>query len=295
MQAFAQEIGLTGRTGIELAEEAESFAAGQSTLYAPGEGQYTPIPAQMFQETCALIAEAAMAQDIPVAREAVEQCVERIRHMACQRESGAEWSLWRTYIAAYLEAIGFTTAQATDPALVDPIIAQVSRVTYNGSHMLETAIGQSITQVTPIMMARYMTAIANGGYVYPASVVEAILFEGGWLDRYVERIPERILSERVRDALPHVHQGLRGGVDYRGESSAYFQDWKYAAQVASMKGYGESYETGEVNSVWYAGFAPFDQPEIVVVVNLLDGSLGEDYAAFAGKRIFEAYLDGLLP
>lgn len=294
MQEFAQEAGLSGKTGIELPDESESFVSGQSTLYTPSDWQYTRIPALVFEETSRLIAERTLSLDIQVTTEALQDCVDRMRHMAYEREQGEDALVWRDYIMAYLEAIGFTPAQASDPSLVDPVITQLERLKYSGSDMLQTAIGQSITQVTPIAMARYMAAIANGGDVYPASIVEGIMLEDEWYDRYVERMPERSLSAAVRESLPSIREGMRGEVDYRqGSNNRYFQGWQYADQVGSMKAYGESYETCELNSIWYAGFAPFAQPEIVVVVNLLDGNLAEDHLASTGQKVFEVYLDKL--
>lgn len=294
IQSFAQDIGLTGKTGIELPGETESFAADQSTLYTPGTGQYTRIPALMFEDTCRLIAEYTIEHEISATTQALQDCVERMRNMAYEKDQGYEHEIWRDYVAANLEAIGFSTEQATDPALMDQILAQLDRIKYGGSKMLEAAIGQSITQVTPIAMARYLAAIANGGDIYPASIVEGIMLGDDWIDRAVERMPINSLPDNLTLYLPYIREGMHGAIDINNSlDTKNFRDWKYLTEIGSMKAYGKDCETGDINSVWYAGFAPYDDPEIVVVVNLLDGCADEDYVATAGQKVFESYLDSV--
>lgn len=289
MQRFAQSLGLMGRTGIELPDVAESFVAGQSTLYTPSGMQYTRIPALVYEDVSHLIAESAAIHDIPLTTEALHSCVEQMRDMAYAREQGENWQVWRQYIAAYLEALGFPTAQASDAALVDSVIARLDRIKYGGTDSLETAVGQSITQVTPLAMARYMTTLANGGYVYAASIVKGV--QHGSNEAQWAETPTGSLPENLGEFLPYIHMGLRGVVDHTGKSVKHITQWKYLDQIASMVSHGRDYETGEVNSLWYAGFAPYDRPEIVVVVNLLDGDPDADEIVPVGQTLFEAYLD----
>jgi penicillin-binding protein 2 len=42
-------------------------------------------------------------------------------------------------------------------------------------------------------------------------------------------------------------------------------------------------------SSWYASWAPFDHPKLVVVVNIEHGGYGAQAAAPAAKRIYQAY------
>ena len=42
-----------------------------------------------------------------------------------------------------------------------------------------TGIGQSVTAVTPIAVARYIAAIANGGNVYEASIIKKVVAPDG--------------------------------------------------------------------------------------------------------------------
>lgn len=292
MQSFAKEIGLFGETGIELPGESESFIASQRTLYTPGAGQYTRIPAYVFQEISALVANYTLAHGIPNTTEELHDTVDLICRVVYDHYPGEDYSTWKEHIAAPLRALGFSAEQANDPALLEPVIEQLDRIWYNGTDMLQTVIGQSISQVTPIAIARYFAAIANGGYVYHATIIDGVMLEDAWLKRFDEPAYIRELSETVRDTLPLVREGLHGVVDIKPSLSVpYLSNWEYLVQVGAMKGYGKDPETNEVNSIWFAGFAPFEHPEIVVVVNLVDGKVAEDDLATAGAKVFEYYLD----
>ena len=55
----------------------------------------------------------------------------------------------------------------------------LNEVKWGGSNTIQTAIGQSITMTTPIAMARYVTAIVNGGYVYDVQLIDSIISASG--------------------------------------------------------------------------------------------------------------------
>lgn len=288
---FSREIGLSDETRIELPQESDSIVASQATLYAPLAGQYTRIPAFVFETLCDLVAQHATKHGVELTTADLQGCVERIMQMAYEREQGVDQEVWRQYIAIFLEESGFTHEQATDTSLIDPMMEQLERIKYDAGDMLEAVVGQSVTQVTPIAIARFMTTIANGGDVYPASIIESIAErEEGVVDRYSYRTPDRVLSAEIGEYLPYIHMGFRGVVDRTAKARNHCNEWQYLDQVVSMVSSGKSCETGEVNSLWYAGFAPYDNPEIVVVVNLVDGDANTDEVFPVGKELFDTYL-----
>lgn len=52
-------------------------------------------------------------------------------------------------------------------------------ITWNRVQTILTGIGQSVTAVTPIAVARYISAIANGGNVYEASIIKKVVAPDG--------------------------------------------------------------------------------------------------------------------
>ena len=59
--------------------------------------------------------------------------------------------------------------------VVTDIYLALNEIKWGGSYTIQTAIGQSITTITPIAMARYIVAVANGGYVYDVQLIDSII------------------------------------------------------------------------------------------------------------------------
>ena len=84
----------------------------------------------------------------------------------------------------------------------------IKELQWTANETIMLAIGQSITQVSPIAVARYVSAIANGGTVYDAQIVDKIIAPDGTV--VLEKQPvvaNRIDADRV---LLRRHSGGHG-------------------------------------------------------------------------------------
>jgi penicillin-binding protein 2 len=70
-----------------------------------------------------------------------------------------------------------------------------------------------------------------------------------------------------------------------GTSAAVFGN--FSIPVAGKTGTAQA-GTGDDHS-WYASWAPYDHPKLVVVVMIEHGGFGADAAAPAAKQIYQAY------
>ncbi|MEK7537760.1 MAG: penicillin-binding protein 2 [Patescibacteria group bacterium] len=133
------------------------------------------------------------------------------------------------------------------------------------------SIGQGDLEVTPLQVAAAVGAVANGGTLYQPRLVQAIRNPDGTTAR---NIAPRSLTDQVVPAsvLTTVRAGMRAGV-ISGSSRA-----MQSLPVTSAAKTGTAQFGGEGKThAWFAAFAPFDRPQIVVVV-LVEGG-GEGYAA----------------
>jgi penicillin-binding protein 2 len=149
-------------------------------------------------------------------------------------------------------------------------------------------IGQGFLAVTPIQMARVVSAIANGGTLLTPRVVR-----------------------EVRDSEGHVVLGneprIEGSVGVSSENLAIVRDamrqavtWGTAkdggTSVVSVAGKTGTAEFGQqaadgtyaLSHAWYTGFAPYENPEIAVTIFLEQG-VGATNAAPLASRIFLYY------
>ncbi|HDH96698.1 MAG TPA: penicillin-binding protein 2, partial [Proteobacteria bacterium] len=155
-------------------------------------------------------------------------------------------------------------------------------------------IGQGYVLATPIQVATFYCALANGGRLLKPKLVERIEDPGTGRVEFErsEVIGELPVSkaqlEVVRAALLGVTEEESGtgrlarveGIKVAGKTGT--------AQVSSERGDGS--EVPE-DHAWFAAFAPFERPEICVVVLVEHGGKGGSVAAPIAGRIIEAYFD----
>ncbi len=142
---------------------------------------------------------------------------------------------------------------------------------------VSVSIGQGFTTVTPIQIAVLTAAIANGGTLFQPLLVRRIEESNGTvLETFASRITGRLpLTPKnmkiIRNALRGVVHDSRGtgylaklpGIKIAGKTGT--------AQVARLKNRKDSKEQLAGlrklrDHAWFIAFAPFDDPEIAVVV-----------------------------
>ena len=147
-------------------------------------------------------------------------------------------------------------------------------------------IGQGYLVVTPIQMAVATAALANGGEVLAPRVVHALRV-GGEL---------RLVAREVSSTLPiedeHlevVREALRMAADPGGTARLGEPEGVEIGGKTGTAEFGRSHPDGEFDShAWFLGFAPYEEPEVAVVVYLKHG-VGATHAAPVARAILEAY------
>lgn len=138
------------------------------------------------------------------------------------------------------------------------------------------SIGQGFIAVTPIQILQLVSTVANGGKLAQPFVVERI--EDVKLSHAEPQDIglEAVTLGSVAEALRMVVNAPRGtGFNARSGDIA----------IAGKTGTAES--PGRESHAWFAGFAPFEKPEITVVVFLEHGGKGGLEPARFAKKIIE--------
>ena len=159
---------------------------------------------------------------------------------------------------------------------------------WTGGDTLNMSIGQGAVLVTPLQIARMMSAVANGGVLWKPRVVQRIerpeqgvvFRDPGHVNGHVDLSP--VVWAMIRDGLwAVVNDGGTGGqaripgLDIAGKTGT-------AQTIANSKS-----EKGQ-DHAWFAAFAPAKAPEVVVVVLVERGGHGGDAAAPIARKIFNA-------
>ena len=150
---------------------------------------------------------------------------------------------------------------------------------------LQTAIGQSDSLFTPAQLASYVSAILNKGTRYRLHLIKDIVDYD--TDELVYSTPAEVVSDNpISDStFEAVKDGMRR-VTADGTASRVFGSTEY--RVGGKTGTAEVSDGAD--NVLFTGFAPYDEPEIVVAVVIEHGA-SSSYAAQVAKDIFDRYME----
>jgi peptidoglycan glycosyltransferase len=157
-----------------------------------------------------------------------------------------------------------------DPNLVDP-----GRL----------AFGQERLQVTPLQMAMVAATIANHGIEMRPHLIERILSPGGRTVTHLK--PERLAQPIKRQTADELTRMMELAVQGGTGTPAQIPGIRVAGKTGTA-------ETGRanINTTWFAAFAPAEAPRIAiaVVVENQRGGFGGTVAAPIAKQVMEALL-----
>lgn len=155
-------------------------------------------------------------------------------------------------------------------------------VWYPGETLI-AAIGQGYYLVTPLQQANMLAAVANGGLLFRPMLVDKVVGPRGEVLQDLK--PEALHTVNLKpETWTVIRKGLRGVIE-QGTASGAFQG--FSVPVAGKTGTGET-GTGTTHA-WFACYAPFDNPEVVVVVFIENGGEGGSAAAPIARKVLEAY------
>ena len=160
---------------------------------------------------------------------------------------------------------------------------------------LNASIGQGDNQFSPLQMTKYISMLANGGKKINTSIVKSIIRADGSevpKEEYEEMVNKKLgLQEDTTEEMNFnpenvkaVLEGMRSVTSETG-GTAYARFKDFNIEVGGKTG---SAEAGKNVNAWFAGFAPFDNPEIAVVVFIENGGHG-NYSAEAVRDIMAQY------
>ncbi len=165
---------------------------------------------------------------------------------------------------------------------------------------LNVAIGQGALRITPIQLARLLSAIVNGGNVYHPWCVARIIDPYGQvveenghkkertlpIDPLFLKYIKKGLVEAVNDREGTGRAAALEGITVGGKTGT--------AQIVRMKRRIHSKKLPYLkrDHAWFMAYAPAQSPEIVVVVFVEHGGHGSSVAAPIAGKFLKAYFEG---
>ena len=288
---YASLFGLTSKTGIDLPGEVRSVVGSQNTLYDPSKpvneaNQDTSLPIIVFNSIKRHLRNCGESKNIEYDDERLSICAKRLMDMAVNYREGEWLDNMRTIL---MEELNMTKDMVYLQSVIGDTYNYMNDIKWGGGQTILTGIGQSVTVLTPIAVARYVCTVANGGYLYNVSLIDSITSpEGEILSQREPTLIHRL--DYADEYLPLIREGMKGVVDESGTADKYFRSYRYQKEIAAKTGTAQVTSIDLENNSWFVCFAPYDNPEIAVVCFIPNGYSGSE-ACKAPRDFIEWYLD----
>ncbi len=290
---WSAQFGLTTRTGIELNSETTSFVGSQEKLYDPSKtvsAQYTSKPTFAYYMIIRKLREIGVDRGIEYDEERLSKAAKSIMDIAGNTEiDKADWPKHIRNIL--LDQMALPSEYISHNFLANEFYYFIQDLRWTSNETIMAAIGQSITQITPVAAARYVAAVANGGTVYDVQLVDKIVSSTGQVVLDKEPVVANKI-EGAEDFLEAIRTGMEEVADFTEDGTAGTQFVGFEYKVGAKTGTAERTELDVENNAWLVTYAPADDPKIVVVTYIQNGYSGS-HAADAPKAVMKYYLDSL--
>lgn len=147
------------------------------------------------------------------------------------------------------------------------------------------SIGQGDILITPLQIASAIASIANKGTLYRPQLVDKIVDDQGNVIKSIDPviIRKNFISEKNMEA---VRKGMRETV--LSGSAQSFQT--LPIEVAGKTGTAQFGNDNRTHA-WFVSFAPYENPEIVLVVLIEGGGEGYQAANPVAKEVYQWYFN----
>lgn len=148
--------------------------------------------------------------------------------------------------------------------------------------VMQAAIGQGTTQMTPLQLNMITCAIANGGTLMKPYLLERVetsektvvkQFSPGSYKRLMSEEEARIMTELMEEVVKSGTGTKLSGLSYT---------------AAGKTGSAEYNKVKTDSHAWFTGFAPVEDPQVCVTIIIEGAGSGGDYAVPIAKRILDA-------
>ena len=149
--------------------------------------------------------------------------------------------------------------------------------------VMQTAIGQATTEVTPMHMALITSAIANGGNLMEPYLIDSIEnYTGERVKKYMPSSYGKLMTVQEAEVLTeYMTETVLSGTGSKLQNESY--------TVAGKTGTAEYSSDKSKSHAWFVGFSNVEDPDLVVCVLVEGAGAGSEYAVPIAKRMFDSY------
>ena len=278
---WAGQLGLEGTTGLELPGELAVQVGGQAARYDNTKTlsqQSSSIPRLIYNEIYALLKRIVKEVGRDVSDETLTSCATRLLKLQDgeQRERGDDI---RRILNEELNIPMGISLLHTD--WIVTISTWLEELRWKPTYTIQSGIGQGVSLLTPVSVARYVSTVVTRGDVHKATLLNSIYYPDG--TRYEKCDPTIVnhveAPEEYWDALLTGMAGVVSPEDGGTASSVFSKSFSntYLKQIVGKTGTAQTSANNNVdieNTSWFVAVTPREDPQIVVVVLIPNGLSG---------------------
>lgn len=268
IRAMAEKFGLGEKTGVEIKTPQEA----KSIL--PDKKQKAETMKQLLRNF--LNRELDKASQETLTEEKKNGMIEKLVAFADRKEPISRQELFEEMTKMGLDPNTYLVKERT--ALGDYMLYNFYNQTQWGlADTMNVTIGQGNNAYTLAQMARYTMALANGGKLYPLSLVQEVKDQTNEKTLMAPQAKGKQIDFKRDGAIEEVVKGMQMAALANGNQNCY-KDFpvEVAIKTGTAERAGTNPYTGETydSFSWQVGFAPYDDPEIAVAAVFFQGGSG---------------------
>lgn len=294
---YASQMGLTSKTGIDLPGELRSIVGNQTNLYDMDvslEEQVTSTPIIVANAIKRHLINYGASYGIEYDDALLNTCIKKLMDMAINTSSD-DWVVEARPI--FMTELQMTRTMVMQAALMTDLWTYLNTIKWGGSQEVQMGVGQSITLLTPIAVARYVGTLNQSAVVWNPNIIDSIVSPEGEILSQRNATQFNVL-ESAKPYMQYILKGMEGVVDETGTAGKFFRKnlWGYEATEVMCGKTGTSQVTiGGIkldleNNGWFVAMTPKEKPEIAVVSFIPNGFSGA-YTTTAARDFIKFYLD----
>lgn len=148
--------------------------------------------------------------------------------------------------------------------------------------VMQAAIGQGATQMTPLQLNMITCAIANDGMLMKPYLIDCVEnHEKAVIKQFSPDTYKRLMSEEEAQIMTELmEEVVKSGTGTKLSGPDY--------TAAGKTGSAEYNQIKTDSHAWFTGFAPAEDPEVCVTIIIEGAGSGGDYAVPIARRILDA-------
>ncbi len=187
--------------------------------------------------------------------------------------------------------LGELIGMRANPETKAQVFAGTDQVDWVDGDKLQAVIGQSLNAFTPLQMACYTSALANGGVRYNATFLRRVV-SWDFSELLVESTPTVASTIELSDETKLcINTGMimatkrQNGVE--GTAQAYLND--YPIPVAAKTGTAQHGDGSQSDNASFVCYAPADDPQVAIAIYVENGAQGGNLGQIAAAVLDEYF------